>query len=295
MVVIFYHNDNDGKAAAAMVLRKIKDDGIDIKDVCFYDVNYNDKIPTSKFVNDGDIVYIVDYSFTNATITQLEEISKLAYEVYWFDHHKSSLEVLEKAKELCKTVIVDMDRSGAKIVYDEYIKYTNLDNESINWMITLVDDYDRWVKKYPESNLFNLGSSLVPNKPYNGIWCGYDIDTLIENGRIIQKYEQNKNLTLTNMHSYIITINNHECIVLNTPEASSRAFSSLFNKYKFAIRYVFNGINYQYSVYSELEDIDCSKIAKYFDESGGGHKGAAGFGHSELLFEKDDIFNLNLN
>lgn len=291
---VFYHNDNDGKAAAAILCHYFLGKNMLITKEDFISVNYNAVIPSADLIGKGETVFIVDYSFTETTVNNLYEISdKSKGNVYWYDHHKSSLEVYDKIIEdkICLDVIIDMDRSGAKIIYDEYgnkatdsiIKRLNYESIYMEKVIKLVDDYDRWIHKYPESMWFNIGSTLKNTDPFSSIWYE-NPDSIIENGKLIKEYSDKKNSILTKENGYIININNHDCIVLNTPEASSKVFADYFDTYNFAIRYVFNGTNYSYSIYSQLEDIDCSKIAKYFNPNGGGHKGAAGFVSDKLLF-----------
>lgn len=282
---IFYHNDNDGRAAAAVlyqyfIAKKLPT----INEEDFISVNYNNRIPSVDLIEDDETIYIVDYSFTDATVDILYDISKKVNgDVYWYDHHKSSLEVLNKVidNKICKNVIIDINRSGAKIVYDEYSD--PIENKYMSKIIDLVDDHDRWIHNYPESILFNIGTSMEDISPMSNIWTS-DPKKIIENGRLIKLYNDAVNSRITKNNAYIININNYECIVLNTPVASSQVFSEYYHDYNFAIRYSFNGTNYNYSIYSSLEDIDCAKIAKYFNHKGGGHKGAAGFISDELLF-----------
>ena len=295
-IVVFHHNDNDGKAAAAIIYNWFLCADIVVKD--FISVNYNDSIPTADRIGEGDDVYIVDYSFTNATLNNLIEICKKANSVSWFDHHRSSLEVVDKVKEMdiCKDCIVTTEMSGALITYNFYKnkgfwKYdASLIPKYMEDVIRLVDDYDRWIHANPGSLLFNIGSELYDTDPRAVIWGSIDPKEIIKQGGIIKEYNDKKNTNLTKNNGFIIKINGHECIVLNTPEASSKAFGEYFDKYKFGIRFVFNGKNYTYSIYSELEDIDCAKIAQKFNPRGGGHKGAAGFVSDEVLFSDQCTF-----
>ena len=115
-------------------------------------------------------------------------------------------------------------------------------------------------------------------------------DKAIENGKIVKRYNDEKNSNFVKNYGFVIKINGHECIVLNTPEASSQGFAEYYDKYKFAIRFAYNGKNFQFSIYSELEDIDCAKIAKYFNSKGVGHKGAAGFVSDKIPFSDQSVF-----
>ena len=206
---IFHHNDNDGYAAAAVLYRSFLRQGLEVVKDDFISVNYNDSIPTADQIQDNDIVVIVDYSFTEATVHNLYEISKKANrQVWWYDHHKSSLEVYDKVIEdkICKDVIIDMDRSGAKIVFDKYGKYERFDMRSE--VIRLVDDYDRWIHQYPESMWFNIGSTMEDTHPISDIWIN-DPTKIIENGKLIKDYNDAKNSRTVKNNGYEITINGH--------------------------------------------------------------------------------------
>lgn len=292
---IFYHDDADGKAAAHCVYLYAKLFMRDISKEDFFPVNYGDKLPDAEKLKKGETVFIVDYSFTEKTIGTLSAISfKALGNVYWYDHHKSSLDVKEYVDNtrMCKSVVIDMNRSGAKIAYDELITPSNIFNLNLEKVITYVDDYDRWIHKYPESLSFNSGLIMYPNGPTDDVWED-DPAEVIEKGAVIQKY-----LTKTNnkiaKNSFFIKINDKRCIVLNTPSRSSQSFGSLYERYKFGITYSFNGKEYYYSVYSSLPDIDCSLIAKHFDPTGGGHKGAAGFRSNKELFKNGNIFRIRM-
>ena len=291
---VFYHDDNDGKCAAHQVYLYTKLNNVDINKKDFYPVNYNDKTPDASLIEKGEEVYIVDYSFTEATIDKLLAISfKANGNVHWFDHHKSSLEVLDyvTSTNICKSVCIDMERSGALIAYNMLIKGTNSDDGCVRHVVDLVDDHDRWIHAIPESKLFNLGSIVFPNGPCDNIWHS-DPDNVIDKGVSISEYTNIANLKACRQGKYLIKINDKRCVVLNTPIKSSEALSTYFEKYGLAIRWSFNGQNFEYSVYSTLEDVDCSAIAKHFNPAGGGHKGAAGFTSDKLLFKDGFTFRI---
>lgn len=284
---IFYHNDNDGKAAAAVIFHHLRLNGLDIVEEDFISVNYNENIPTADQVNEYDHVFIVDYSFTENTVQNLIDISKkVDGNVWWYDHHKSSLEVYEKVlkNNICYHAIVDTDRSGAKIVFDVFLKNNNNIPSYMAEVINLVDDYDRWIHNDPRSLLFNIGSAIYDTSPLSAIWTNSP-EEIINAGYIINKHNFMTNTKLALKNAYPIKINGHFCMVFNTPVASSQAFGEIFDQFKFAMRFAYNGKtqNFEYSIYSELEDIDCAKIAKYLNPKGGGHKGAAGFVSDKMI------------
>lgn len=291
--IVFHHNDNDGKAAAAVIYQAYElftDGSIDK----FISVNYNDSIPTPELVEEGDVVYIVDYSFTKATVQNLIDISKKVDRLYWFDHHLSSLEVYDDIikDNICSKAIVDTERCGALITLDYFKDKGLISGETLLCMkevIKYVDDYDRWIHKYPASMYFNIGSQMRDTRPTSDLWITWPSDS-IRDGKIIKEYNDKKNSNIVKKDGFVIKINGHDCIVLNTPEASSQTFAEYYEQYKFAIRFVFNGKNYTYSIYSDLEDINCAELAKRFNPKGGGHKGAAGFVSDKLHFVDGQVF-----
>lgn len=285
---VFYHNDNDGKSAAALVYiyaKNILKQELSKED--FIEVNYVTSVPNASKIRNGEMVYIVDYSFNNNTLKYLREIKNKTDNVVWFDHHKSSLEILltVQTELLVSYSVIDINRCGAMITYDTLIKNNNINNkENIYNIIKLVDDYDRWIHQYSESLLFNIGSQCYDLHPMSDFWINACIDKIVKEGSIIKRYKDLVNINYCDRFAYTCTINNHKCIVFNTPESSSQAFPNLYEKYKLAIRFEFDGNLYNYSIYSDLEDIDCAEISKSLNPAGGGHKGAAGFTSDKLLF-----------
>lgn len=294
---VFYHDDADGKAAAHCVYLYAKDilkEEINKED--FFPVNYGSKIPTPDVVNKGETVFIVDYSFTVDTIDILTKISIKANEnVYWYDHHKSSIEIegFVTRTHMCAQVIIDNNRSGAKIAYDALINGTELANDTFKQVIDLVDDYDRWIHNNPDSLLFNNGFIIFKNGPTDKIWHS-DPTNVIRAGNIIKKYKNINNTKILNNSKYFITINDMPCIVLNTPEKSSQTFVKLYDEIGLAIRWSFDGKEYEYSIYSSLPCIDASIVARYFDKTGGGHRGAAGFRSKTLLIKDGNSFRIRM-
>lgn len=290
---IFHHNDNDGRAAAAMIYRRSYQNTISLTMEDFIEVNYVDSVPSASMIEKDEEVYIVDYSFTSKTKDILLDLYKKSNNITWIDHHVSSLEILEEIKNTTTIKsIIDIDRSGAKIAYDMNIEECgSIYNKFISQIIDLVDDHDRWIHNLEDSIYFNIGSTMYDTHPMSKIWIT-DPKDIISIGKTLKEFKDNHNRRICNIYSYECTINGHKCIVLNTPEPSSQAFVEYYNKYNFAIRYAFDGKVYRYSIYSNLKDIDCSKIAKFMDPKGGGHKGAAGFVSDKIEFLPNTSYTL---
>lgn len=92
-MIIFHHNDLDGRTAAQLLFLETKrkfPDGY----VRFVEYNYASEFPIEK-VDKNEIVFIVDLSFTGHTINTLKMLVDYYHcTVIWLDHHKSSIDLL---------------------------------------------------------------------------------------------------------------------------------------------------------------------------------------------------------
>lgn len=282
----FYHCDNDGRLAAYFVHLYTQNTNRNN----YIEVDYVNRVPSADIVNDGDIVYIVDTSFTKDTLNLLQDIANKAKKVYWFDHHKSSKEIIDNyIEELNGNIYyrVDMNRCGAMITFDEL--FPDINHPTI---LKLVDDHDRWQKKYPQSNYFKLATDGIPlSDMENWDKVEKNLDNLIDFGERLDKYMNIVNSEDFKNNGYTCTINGKKCLVMNKP-GNSAVFGKYYNDTHLAIMWCFMKEKFKYSVYSELPDIDCSKIAQFFNPKGGGHKGAAGWASDKMDIKPYDVFEI---
>lgn len=291
----FHHNDLDGKGAASCVLRYLqqRDEAHRINKADYISVNYKNSVPDASFVEPGETIYIVDYSFTEPTKGQLDGILKIASKVIWLDHHASSVEFLEAHPEYNNVsnldMVIDTTRSGALIAYQYLFPY-----KEIPRYIILIDDYDRWVHRYKESMHFKLAMDMQYDNPYDLVWYQlyhtefYTVlDRLIDAGETIEEYCNGINKKDFKSMSYETEVFGYKCIIMNK-RGNSTALAGALDKYPIGIIWSFDGTTYSYSIYSTNKDIKCNKIAEMF--GGGGHPGAAGFTSTRLLFTKDSIW-----
>ena len=275
----FYHGDMDGKAAASVVAyyTGIKNGR------CYIEFNY-DNLPSLDDVSECETVYLVDCSFTEKTVKFLYELLALKCDIIWIDHHASSQRLLEnddypEIKQI--RGLVEQGISGAALTY-MYLMAKDYDD--IPYYLKLVSDYDCWIKKYKESDLFKLGMDAHDQSPLSSIWLhllkegmsygGTLVSSIIGSGDVIQKYVKQENLDYCKSYSYEVEFEGYKILVINR-RSNSLIFGNLINNYPFVCSWVYNGSNYIYSIFSVNPEIDCSKIAEKY--GGGGHKGAAGF------------------
>lgn len=112
----------------------------------------------------------------------------------------------------------------------------------------------------------------------------------IINGGYIKRYQDSKDNTTANEIGFDISIEVHsgDDVITYTGFAMNRVFGNTFafgdrmNKYTICIPFYFNGKNFTYSMYTKVDNIDCSVLCEAL--GGGGHAKAAGFTSDKFLF-----------
>ena len=89
---IIHHNDADGRLGARVIMDFV---AYDFQREDLYERDYATEIPVDK-IEPNEVVFIVDYSFKENTKEQLINLLKVTPNVYWIDHHSSSVELEKK-------------------------------------------------------------------------------------------------------------------------------------------------------------------------------------------------------
>lgn len=300
--VIYYHNDLDGKCAAAILHNS--DNIIHTQEDKYVQYCYHD-MDTSIVDNDDD-VYIVDCSFTEETVHYLFDIhKKVGKNLIWIDHHYSSMKLINSGKyEEFDNIryIVSDKRCGAWLTW----KFNNYIHESLPSLrhiidvdmydelpnyIHIIDDYDRWIGKYGDiTTKFKYAMDAKNHDYHSAVWSNLISDQddkylnkLVSRGSYIMDYANNDNKLYFNSFSYESIISGYRAIVVNK-KCNSYIFGEHYGEYDIHCVFAFDGEKYSYSIYSNRDDINCAEIAESY--GGGGHRGAAGFSSTELLFKK---------
>lgn len=287
----FYHYDLDGKCAGSIVAKY--EDNYDPSN--YFMVDYVQKIPVENISN-NEKVYFVDYSFTENTKNVLYELIDKKCDIVWIDHHTSSINLVKSNPELENINGIRLEGiSGAALTY-MYLYDKKFDE--LPYYVKLVSDYDCWKYDFePDTTMFKLGMDSINHDALENIWKFFDYESnhkleypverylndIINRGRTIKEYIEYDNIMYRDSYGYESSISGYRCFVVNK-KTNSWIFGELYEKYPLVAVWVFNGEKYQYSLYSSKEDVDCSKIAESY--GGGGHKGAAGFTHNDLLLKK---------
>lgn len=296
---ILHHNDDDGRAAAYLVCKYLKSLGKEILQPI--ECNYSNKNEyyciDSIDSDDSSEVWIVDYSIEPNLMRDLMEKTN---KIIWIDHHISSIRKYENFESEIPGYRID-GVAGCMLTY-QYIE--NLKNLSGNDIIPSYDSrlfsfapkWLQYIAKYDVWDLdmdtiyFHYGFECVTNKhPLSETWKYIDEakeDPSIEfirRGKIIKDYKvASAKYQLEN--AFISKISDTICYCVNTQGVSSLDIENIKFAEEieaFAIFY-YDGALWHYSLRSLKPDVDVSKIAENY--GGGGHKSAAGFTSTNLIF-----------
>ena len=275
----FYHiSDFDGKCSAAIInMRYPKCE--------FIGIDYSHKFDFNKINSKNEMIFMVDFSLDIKSMNLLSEKCHLI----WIDHHETIINdaVLNDFNPLG---IRKIGKGACELVWN-YI----YEDSPVPLFVKYLADYDVWklyenvfefqyglrIEDYSITELSNLIQSSIKDKKI--------INNIIENGKLIIKYEDNQNKLFKHIcfNSDIEFLNQkYKAICINAPFGNSQKFKHIINdNHDLMCVFNFNGTSYKVSLYTEKDNIDCGKIAKYF--GGGGHRQAAGFITSNLNFLKN--------
>lgn len=151
LITIADSDDNlDGVCALALVAH------IDLADRLFISVNKSETSQEIESVVNNERIYMMSDKIYKFGLTVDEQTVKdliaQGKELYFYDNHETALWM--NSLSHC---IVDVNRSSAKIFYDEYILGTDFDSETIERIVKGVDAKQLWIK---DSQYFEDGLKL---------------------------------------------------------------------------------------------------------------------------------------
>lgn len=282
---VIHHNDNDGRAAAAIITQLTGNRNPND----YIEIDYTKPIPIDS-IQDGENVWIVDISISSEENYQvINKLIERNCSIIWIDHHQSSIDMINKHPDLGSLKgIRNVNRCGAYLT----LQYCfGISDANMPLHIKLIDDQDRHGfqdYEYGEkTSYFKLALLSMPNGPLDDIWSllGYKpvetVNRLLEQGKIIYRYQSKINQMYIKQNAYESTFEGIKCLVVNQ-KSGSDIFGDKYKDYELLVTWTFNGNQYVYTLFAGgYGNINCAKLAEKY--GGGGHPGAAGFRSDKLL------------
>lgn len=266
-------------------------------DITLIPHNYGNDLTPINDIEDGSVVFIVDYSLPVDVMKDLNGRTELV----WLDHHASSLKDAERA-EFDPPGIRRIGSSGCELAWE----YFNPNGE-LPYIVKMLGRYDVWDLSYEPTtfwiNTYLYGRDLAPGPDNAARWsqifsAGYSggenvvdetltTEKIHEYGKLLYEFqlEQWKIESKSKCFEMIFkSKNEHSVLVCNGGKGST--FFHAMEPEKYDILMVFNvskDLSINYSVYSLHDHIDVSLLAKL--HGGGGHKGASGFKSDKFPWE----------
>lgn len=286
---VIHHNDPDGICAAAIVAHANKNQLINVADlkkdrifpIIFYSVNYNMPVDVSR-MKPGDIAVIVDFSYPPEAMKKIEEAiawdamnPSTCENIVWIDHHASAEAYNHPYRGMRD--FTNKGPAGCELTWRYFFGNDMPD------AVRHIGDYDSWRLEMENNIEFYEGIKLFCPAPESRYWESlFDTtDQAADNvfklimgaGALCVQYRTNYCASIREKYGYETIFDGHKAFVMNLFGFGSLQFAELFKEYPLVIAYIFDGLRYTVSLYSET--VNVSEIAQLY--GGGGHKGAAGF------------------
>jgi uncharacterized protein len=301
--VIYHGGCSDGWCAAWIAAH-----ALGIGEENLIRASYGSKLPYEQ-LRPEDEVWLVDFSYPRE---QLLELATLVARVVVLDHHKTAQAELADLHgcDLGIEVVFDMNRSGARIVYDEMlVKCRELGSPALqirsSWMQVFdivsryVQDRDLWQWKLHLSREVSAYLASLPftlegwNMLFHTDWT--DVE---RGGLAIQRYVERKTEELVRPSRYMLAdIGAFKDIALTNicvGAPGSEVLDVLCKDRPFAVGWSQNGDGtFYYSLRSNGSDTDVGAFARSMRDrgtafAGGGHAKAAGF---STRYRPDELFH----
>ncbi len=268
--------------SAAIVKMALKDKNID-----FIGFNYGDVVPD---LAGYDEIILVDITLPHLAMLGLKD------KIVWIDHHISAIRDSENLKYSDIGGVRDTRYAACELTWTYFFPVLKTPE-----VVTLLGMYDcfrhkgtndeRRVLEFQygaRSEISNLDDAfaVLNVAKGNGDWS-MDTDVvsiLLERGVAIYRYLRIEAKSIYKGR-FETMIDGRYAAVVNRERFNPVNFGIDYHKdgYEVFVCFHYESGMFNYSIYNDNGLVDCSAIAKLYN--GGGHKGAAGFRSTELLFK----------
>lgn len=276
-VLVYYHNDMDGRCSAAIVKKALGDKDVDYT---FVPMGYNNSVELPKNIHEYWRVYIVDFTMNEEIMDQLCTLFP-RNDVIWIEHHITAIE--QYGEKYSHFEGMRKDGTAACLLTWQFF-YGQLEAPMA---VKFVADRDMWYFKLEGTKRFYEYMMNQNQDPKYGVWDHYldkrsDLYDEIEMGGTLRSARMRSIEKDAKYLGYESELDGHKCMKINYSsfESVSDMGHYICDKLGYDIAWIYyqkknnNGEMIQVNNLRSKE-IDVSEIAK--SRGGGGHKLAAGF------------------
>ena len=288
-LIVTHKNCMDGLASAAMTEAYFKEYRSDSYEI--YYAQYGDDF-SSIIEHEAKNIIFTDFSLSR---DDMVKVCNNFESVTVLDHHKTAEANLKGLSEQFSnyTEVFDMGRSGAMIVYDYFIKGTELEDKYDKQLIEYIQDRDLWQWKLHNSEEVNEGLRHVVEmndiESFNNVCeCLTTFNLANRGATLIEAKDKYVQQTIQDTKSIVLHGISFECVnsTIHISEVGN-AICKRYNKPAAVYQISSDGTKVYWSLRSIDTLPDVSEVAKAY--GGGGHRNACGF--EIKLHQLYDILN----
>lgn len=287
MILIYYHDDNDGSCAAAVAGNYYDRNEFTIK---FVPINYGKEHWNEEEIGAAEKIWLLDF-----TSDKMDEFVKVCEsKLIWIDHHKTAM---GNFPDLWSSSNIPGIRSIEKAACVLTWEFTHPDYVAIPAVVAYIGDKDIWKFEYVETRAFSAGFSLMVKTPDESIWdvllsssSEYEdtVNKMISIGELLlesQSYKIQKSFE----RGIDCIFHNLKARLVNTTGNISELGEFIYKKPEYDIAIMWQAVE-DMVVFSLRSDSgnpdspDCAEIARQY--GGGGHRNAAGFQRKNMDFPR---------
>ena len=277
-MIIFHHNDADGRCSAAIAFQFWAEAFMGETNpdrILLIEMEYSKQVPVER-IEENEQVVIVDFSFKPDVMAEVLKRTT-ADRIQWIDHHVTAKDYDYGVELPGLRNFENKAKAACELAWEFYYP-----QKTMPLGVRLVGDYDKWALEIPQSKTFVKGLTLCSQDPISVTWNrlladGSDkfVDEIYQKGITCKEFQEKTAADYTEKHGYEAIFHGHTVFACGGYLWGSDKYGDRLEQYPILLSHEFMGDHWIVGLYSKCEHIHVGEIAQQY--GGGGHKGAAGF------------------
>lgn len=327
-MLVLHHTDNDGFCCAALAKNYLVlayDIPSDTDFITYYHGGQSPSTKLNRPIREGETVYILDLGLDEVIFDFIAKCLSEGAKVVHIDHHKSTLDYMEKLTDVQKNIYSqvtqffetavsatlltyayamfdDTERThpndvdfGTTSDFSKLLIWAHTPKERIYHIplvVRYVDDFDVWRFALDDTKAFHYGFDAAEyrRKPTTKEWKNLiygDSDVV---PKIIERgriiFEDRKNQYNDIMkYAFETSVNGIKCLALNTTAGTSEVFGKRIDDYPMCVMFFYNGAINKWKIEFRSGEHGMDVSTIAASFGGGGHFHAAGCTSDNIIFD----------